>query len=183
MSIQAHDSIGSSPYELVFGQKAHTVLFPSGKNNRIPLLEDDEMLYGDHVPQEDGKPEETEDRKRQWDKDGSEEEGEVTEKKRWLQDGDQETVRARQLATTKKHLKVRVSIFIILRGILYYYVVCLKQQADKKYLKTAKKDGRQVQYQEESSKFQSWGDCLREGSLYQQDKLGPTSPSLYCCEG
>lgn len=92
MSIQAHDSIGSSPYELVFGQKAHTVLFPSGKNNRIPLLEDDEMVYGDHVPQKDGKPEETEDRKRQWDKDGSEEEGEVTVKKRWLQDGDQETV-------------------------------------------------------------------------------------------
>ena len=37
---QVHSVTGSSPYELVSGQKPHSVLFPSGKSN-APLLEED----------------------------------------------------------------------------------------------------------------------------------------------
>ena len=46
MNIQNHETTGTSPYELVFGQKARTVLFPSTTRTDI-LLE--EELEGDGV--------------------------------------------------------------------------------------------------------------------------------------
>ena len=39
MNIQVHDTTGASPYELVFGQKARTVIFPT-QQNAIVLEED-----------------------------------------------------------------------------------------------------------------------------------------------
>ena len=145
MNIEVHESTGSCLYELVFEQKPRAVLFPSGKNSSAPLLEEDlekdgirivgfeeeEMVYRDDVLQVECKPEDR-DRKRQWDEDGSKEEGEAATKKRRLQDGDQETsswesnediMRTKSLATTKKHLKVSMSILYsryssVLRGVL-----------------------------------------------------------------
>ena len=40
MNIQIHDATGSSPYELVFGQRPRAVIFTSGKSSG-PLLEED----------------------------------------------------------------------------------------------------------------------------------------------
>ncbi len=48
MNIQAHTTTGSSPYELVFGQKPRAVLFPSGKSSK-PLLEEDLEKDGIHI--------------------------------------------------------------------------------------------------------------------------------------
>ena len=39
MNIQVQDTTGASPYELVFGQKARTVIFPT-QQNTIVLEED-----------------------------------------------------------------------------------------------------------------------------------------------
>ena len=39
MNIQVHDATGASPYELVFSQKARTVIFPT-QQNAIVLEED-----------------------------------------------------------------------------------------------------------------------------------------------
>ena len=39
MNIQVHDTTGASPYELVFSQKARTVIFPT-QQNAIVLEED-----------------------------------------------------------------------------------------------------------------------------------------------
>ena len=51
MNIQVHSVISSSPYELVFGQKPHSVLFPSGKS-KGPLLEEDLETDGTTVEAE-----------------------------------------------------------------------------------------------------------------------------------
>ena len=40
MNIQTHDAIGTSPYQLVFGEKLQTVLLPLGKCTQ-PILEED----------------------------------------------------------------------------------------------------------------------------------------------
>ena len=40
MNIQVHTATGSSPYELVFGQKPRSVLFPSKENQGLILEED-----------------------------------------------------------------------------------------------------------------------------------------------
>ena len=52
MNIQTHDATGTSPYELVFGQKPQTILFPSGKCTQ-PVLEED--LERDGIQIEDNK--------------------------------------------------------------------------------------------------------------------------------
>ena len=39
MNIQVHDTTGASPYELVFSQKARTVIFPTQQNATV--LEED----------------------------------------------------------------------------------------------------------------------------------------------
>ena len=37
MNTQTHEAVGTSPYELVFGQKPRSVLFPTGKSPGIIL--------------------------------------------------------------------------------------------------------------------------------------------------
>ena len=39
MNTQTHEAVGTSPYELVFGQKPRSVLFPTGKSPGIILEE------------------------------------------------------------------------------------------------------------------------------------------------
>ena len=45
MNVQIHSATGHSPYEVVFGQKPHSVLFPSGKIIG-PLLEEELEMDG-----------------------------------------------------------------------------------------------------------------------------------------
>ena len=40
MNIQAHTATGFSPYELVFGLRPHSVLFPSAKSKELLMEED-----------------------------------------------------------------------------------------------------------------------------------------------
>lgn len=164
MNIQVHSVTGSSPYELVFGQKPHSVLFPSGKS-KGPLLEEDletdgitveaeplKLTEADVPLEEDGNEHDGSEqegkgnkgpllekdqageeepmklsRKRQWEEEGEEE---AKSKKTCLQpaslsqdatEGQEVAVdecgkgdeRARALATTEKHLKVRVYVSVI----------------------------------------------------------------------
>ena len=39
MNTQTHEAVGKSPFELVFGQKPRSVLFPTGKSPGIILEE------------------------------------------------------------------------------------------------------------------------------------------------
>ena len=49
MNIQVHETTGTSPYELVFGQKPRSVVFPSGKKGIIfeEDLENDGVIFDD----------------------------------------------------------------------------------------------------------------------------------------
>ena len=128
MNIQVHTSTGSSPYELVFGQKPHSVLFPSENTKGLLLeehltvdgitVEDEPLnLTGEDASLEEEPKKVAEDStstgKRQLPK---EEDDNIQSKRICLQvhgeetpaDGGQGDERLRSLASTKKHLKVSI---------------------------------------------------------------------------
>lgn len=139
MNIQAHETTGSSPYELVFGQKPRAVIFPSVKNDN-PLLEEDLEKDGVHIEEEetpaenDGQQQQQESegdeqggaegkkRKRQQSEDGWEEQRDASGKRRCLQVGeqsqeitsgsesDEEKEQTKSLLTMEKHSKVRQGV-------------------------------------------------------------------------
>lgn len=52
MNTQTHESTGSSPYELVFGQKPRSVLFPISEqvcHNMIILEEEDGVNFSEEI--------------------------------------------------------------------------------------------------------------------------------------